>query len=171
MAETTISFATEELEALRPEARFTSRSFFAGALQPEAGELRRRGALLVITGPGRYRLTRDLEGEPGLHGIRIESDNVELDLGGCSLVGAPGSRCAVVLGSLRFGVTIRDGEVRGWGEDGINMSNSVAGVVADIDAIDNLGAGIVLGLDTRADSCKARRNCRGDFARDLPGAI
>lgn len=171
VAETTINFATDELEALRFEPHSAARSLLAGALRPEAGEVRRRGALLVITEPGLYRLTRDLEGAAGVHGIRIESDHVELDLGGHSLVGTPGSRCGVVVGSLRFAVTIRDGEVRAWGEDGVNMTNTVAGVITEIDALDNLGAGIVLGLDTRADACRARNNCRGDFARDLPGAI
>lgn len=78
-----------------------------------------------ITQPGSYYLTDNLLAVPGKHGIEIVTGGVTLDLNGFGVIGIgsdsfDGIRTALVnpIGSI----VIRNGFVRQWGGDGIEIS-------------------------------------------------
>lgn len=71
------------------------------------------GAPVVITAPGRYRLTRDLAVNGGTV-ITIQSDDVTLDLAGFTISSAarPAAGAAITIVGPRRNVTIRNGVIR-----------------------------------------------------------
>ena len=106
------------------------------------------GAVYVITEPGHYHLTEDLEGVPGKGGIRIEAQDFVLDLNGHAVLGADGTRVGidwrVPENPLDFdeiaqrGV-VKNGAVRGWSL-GVQMFG--LGVVEDLLIRDNTLCGV-----------------------------
>jgi hypothetical protein len=81
----------------------------------------------IIRESGSYYLTRTLRGSPNQHGIVIETSNVTLDLNGYSLIGGAGSGSGVLAGSATervAGLILRNGIIRGWGGDGVNLEGT-----------------------------------------------
>lgn len=76
-------------------------------------------AVYVISQPGSYYLTGDVQGVAGKSGILIGAESVTLDLNGYALVGASGSLHGVVMFAFVPGVEIRNGVVRNWGQSGV----------------------------------------------------
>lgn len=86
-------------------------------------------AMAVIDAPGSYMLTTDLIATSGRTGIRIESDNVSIDLCGFSINGAAtpntfGSGIATT--NSRRNISIKGGNVRNFGGYGITGPMTVA---------------------------------------------
>lgn len=78
----------------------------------------------VITEPGRYEVCGNLDlSSPG-NGITISASNVVLDLGGFTLHGGEGSVDGIHVSSGSDNVTVRNGNLVGWGGDGINARAS-----------------------------------------------
>jgi parallel beta-helix repeat protein len=77
-------------------------------------------APFTITNGGSYYLTANLIGASGAHGITIASGDVTLDLNGFALIGVPGSKDAVYAGTVT-NITVRNGTVRGWGGNGVEV--------------------------------------------------
>jgi len=69
---------------------------------------------------GSYFLTGDVVGEVGKAGIEIAADNVSLDLSGFTLSGVAGSLDGISVPAAQFNLSIHDGVIRGWGEDGLD---------------------------------------------------
>lgn len=78
----------------------------------------------TISQPGSYYLTTNLTGVSGNNGITIASGGVTLDLNGFALLGVPGSSNAVDVPSLCTNLTVRNGTVRGWGNNGVEAYNA-----------------------------------------------
>ena len=75
-----------------------------------------------ITQPGSYYLTGNLTGVAGRHGIEVvATGKVTIDLNGFQLVGVAGSMSGIHC-ETEAHLTVRDGEIRGWGLDGIRFS-------------------------------------------------
>lgn len=74
----------------------------------------------VIDEPGRYEVCGNLDASSDGHGITISASNVTLDLGGYTLHGGEGSGNGIHVSSGSDNVTIRNGNLVGWGGDGIN---------------------------------------------------
>jgi hypothetical protein len=138
----------------------------------------------IISQPGSYYLTGNLNGEFGKNGILITSSNVTLDLNGFALVGVSGSFSGVSVSGFRTNVVIRNGLVSGWassgvstqidsgrierivssenGGDGItNAANAFMVQIVDCEALGNVGAGIRVGNTARISNCAVRRNTGG----------
>ena len=88
-------------------------------------------SLYVISQPGSYYLTGNITGEPNKCGIRIEANNVTVDLMGFSLIGVPGSLdgfCVqyretdepLPIEEVPFSFSIRNGTICNWGGNGID---------------------------------------------------
>ena len=81
--------------------------------------------LLIITKPGSYYLTGNIIGEPNKNCIRIEANNVTLDLMGYSIMGVPGSKSGIVICEILpieevpFTSTIRNGSICMMGTNGL----------------------------------------------------
>jgi Right handed beta helix region len=115
------------------------------------------------------KLTQDITGCPGV-GLRIGADNITLDLNGHT-VAAAAKRNPKAHGILNEGydhVTIRGGEVRGFGAYGVRLSHADRNVVRDMRMTANwTGIGLfesdrgVVKRNTMADSKFVGANLTG----------
>ncbi len=104
-------------------------------------------SLFKITQPGSYYLTANITGVVGKRGIEITASGVTLDLNGFHLIGVAGSLQGVQgiapppppISFPPLEIVIRNGQVRGWGNHGID----VIGDVIDVTSKSNAGTGIV----------------------------
>ena len=88
-------------------------------------------AVHVITEPGSYYLTGNIQGEAGKDGILIASGNVSIDLCGFALIGVPGSGAGVRIPgfSTANNVAVRNGNASGWGESAVDVRGSRSSLV------------------------------------------
>ena len=141
------------------------------------------GAPIVISVPGSYVLGEDIQGLGGQHGITIDADDVTLDLNGFTVRGD------LQIGSIngihvepdpgpqdRANITIRNGVVRDFGENGIQTSLSKNGVIEDIKAHhnglgSNGGVGIFAWQGYVVRDCVAFDNRKGNSLSLLGSGI
>lgn len=141
------------------------------------------GFPVSIDSPGSYRLTGDLTvPDENTSGVLIFNDDVTLDLNGFSIIGpvscttaAPTSETictpsgGVGVGisvSSKFeywNITIRNGTVRGMGDEGVKVEGNVGVRIEGVRAISNATHGIFIGTGANKDSahvvdCSAIRN-------------
>ncbi len=120
-------------------------------------------SLFRITSPGSYYLTRSIVGVAGKHGIEIESSGVTLDLNGFDLSGVPGMGAFDGIRSSGLplrAVVVKNGSVRGWGDDGIDCASSTArGIcVEGVSVIGNAGHGMLIAPHGSVTGCEAIGN-------------
>jgi len=118
-------------------------------------------SLFKITQRGSYYLTGNITGVVGRRGIEIAASGVTLDLMGFDLLGVVGSLDGVspVVGSLT-NITIRNGSIRGWGGDGVDLGTVLTNnsAVTDVRASGNTGIGIRVGSNSTITGCSAYNN-------------
>lgn len=132
----------------------------------------------TIDTPGSYYLAGNLTGASAGNGITITVSNVTVDLMGHTLTGVAGSNNGIDGDSAAQNITIRNGNVVGWGSRGINIlgaktrvdavtvaNNGNAGmfvgnsaVVVECIAVGNAGAGIIFNADGVVHRSTAREN-------------
>ncbi|MFO7871527.1 MAG: right-handed parallel beta-helix repeat-containing protein [Kiritimatiellia bacterium] len=112
----------------------------------------------TITNPGSYYLASPLKGTNASSGIIIGQSDVTLDLNGFSLNGVTGSVNGIEVSGEQHNITIHNGVIRGWGDNGIMAANAHACKVADLDVGDNGLSGVVLGDNVRAMKCSFGEN-------------
>lgn len=78
-------------------------------------------SLHKITQPGRYYLAADLVVDSAIHGIEVEAAGVLIDLEGHTMIGVTGARSAIVASSGAFVIHVRNGILRGWSEQAIDL--------------------------------------------------
>ncbi|HXI02303.1 MAG TPA: right-handed parallel beta-helix repeat-containing protein [Candidatus Saccharimonadales bacterium] len=113
--------------------------------------------------PGSYYLTGDIDAM-GSAGIRVDTDNVTIDLGGFTLSNGTGS--GIYVTGSRVGLEIRNGRLKGWAGDGLRLydpGNPTVDIargsrVSGVYAIGNGGAGIRAGGATIVEDCLAIQN-------------
>lgn len=113
-----------------------------------------------ITQRGSYYLTGNVTGGVGLAGIEIASSGVTIDLNGFDLLGVAGSLDGVrstIAG--HHAITVKNGSVRFWDQDGIDLeTSSISSVrVENVHATNNGARGIALYKGV-VDSCSAFNN-------------
>ncbi len=124
---------------------------------------------ITISQPGSYVLTSDITvSGTGVNGIRIEADNVTLDLNGFSLIGS-----GALIGVYILDVTdveIRNGTVRNFDSRAISCSQSGKGIrIIGIRAISNGGGITIDSSGCLVKGCTAVDN-DGDGIRVYQGA-
>jgi len=118
-------------------------------------------SLFKITQPGSYYLTGNITGVAGRHGIEIAASGVTLDLMGFDLSGVPASLDGVSATIFNLtNITIRNGSVRGWGDEGVDLLSFLAvnTAVRDVRASGNAGRGITTGVGSTITGCSASGN-------------
>jgi hypothetical protein len=119
-------------------------------------------SLFRITSPGSYYLTGNVVVGAGLSGIEIESADVTIDCMGFTIRGEPGSLDGIrVPGGARANITIRNGVVRDFGQDGIDLRHSgsaFGGVIESMVATNNGGSGITSNGSSVIRECVATNN-------------
>ena len=102
-------------------------------------------SIYVIDEPGSYCLTHNITGVSGKHGIVITADEVTLDLGGFSLVGAAGAAHGIwVSESNTRNVTIRNGFIRSWPLLQINGQSIARGTIENVHTSGLGGGGVAV---------------------------
>ena len=120
-------------------------------------------SLFKITQRGSYYLTGNITGVIGRHGIEIAASGVTLDLNGFDLVGVPGMGAfdgvSATVASLT-NITIRNGSVRNWGDEGVDLGTFavVNSAVVDVRASGNAGNGITIGSGCSITACSTFLN-------------
>jgi len=120
-------------------------------------------SLFKITQPGSYYLTGNVTGVAAKHGIEIavaaNGPSVTIDLMGFELAGVPGSLDGVsVTAFAQANVAVRNGTVRAWGGDGIDVLNSTNNLLEDLRVEGNGGRGILAGAASTLTGCTAYSN-------------
>lgn len=118
-------------------------------------------ALHVISQPGSYYLTADLQGVAGKHGIEVASDDVEIDLSGFAIRGAAGSLSGINAAASRENLAVRRGTITGWDQHGINGNSVSFCTVEGVVASHNAGNGVRVAGSGIIRHSKARNNGTG----------
>lgn len=113
-------------------------------------------AVYVISNPGSYYLTGNINGQSGKTAIQINATAVTLDLNGFNLNAAVGSTKGIAVTALIGPVVIRNGILRNWPQQGIQFTNAVEFTIEDVTVygvsgrgIDTLGAGTIERVSVR----------------------
>jgi len=97
-------------------------------------------ALYLITAPGHYHLDADITGESGKAGIRINAQNVTIDLNSHTLSGVTGSTKGIEV-NLTGPVTIRGGTLRNWPQQAVHIINADY-LLQDLQIVGTLDKGV-----------------------------
>lgn len=117
-----------------------------------------------IDWPAAVTLAGSLTGVAGTNGITINADDITLDLGGHELVGAAGSSNGIVIaGPIRHNITVQNGTIRNWGQDGVNLDSTRGTRMTGLRAYTNgwsstLKAGLRPGSAAHVRDCVAEAN-------------
>ena len=112
----------------------------------------------IISQPGSYFLTDNINGASGKSGISIQSDNVTIDLNGFTL-GLVGSVTTngIDIPNSQLNIIIRNGIVRGW-KNGVNAASSLNCRLENLAAIGNGAAGFTLAQGAFVKGCLSASN-------------
>ncbi|TVR51685.1 MAG: hypothetical protein EA425_06605 [Puniceicoccaceae bacterium] len=120
-------------------------------------------AVHVISEPGNYYLSGDIQGEAGKHGISITTGDVTIDLMGFTVRGVPGSlngihRVWVLVGEDEppqfAGIHVNNGKIAHWDGHGLHLAYCRNVSVTGIDVRHCRNAGIsVVGYNSRIVDC------------------
>jgi parallel beta-helix repeat protein len=112
----------------------------------------------AISSSGSYFMTSNFTGVAVQNGISILADDVTLDLNGFTLTGVPGSFDGIrAIGTLH-NISIGNGVVVDWGDDGIDLFSAGESHVMRIRAEGNSREGIRVGNGCTVRDCTARAN-------------
>ncbi len=111
-----------------------------------------------ITNAGSYYLTTNLT---GTYGITISSGNVNLDLNGFTLQGAPGGSSGIFISGSYNNIAVRNGTITGWqgcGVDGYFAGFPQNTLYENLLVSSNLDQGIAAEADSVVRHCEAVGN-------------
>jgi len=114
-------------------------------------------AVFVISEPGSYCLGSNVIGEAGKNGIRIDADNVTLDLAGFGMLGISGSLNGILI-NTHFRIAIRNGSISGWGSAGLEGTAGALARIEDLRVDANVGNGLVINSSSQVNNCIAVQN-------------
>ncbi len=119
--------------------------------------------MFVISQPGSYYLTGNLAVGSGKNGIKIASSHVTIDLNGFTVYGFAGSQDGITTSNVfQMGIKIKNGIVRTFGLDGIDVAGSVttwpqSAVIEGVQSTDNADHGIRIN-DGQVRDCIVLKN-------------
>ncbi len=112
----------------------------------------------VITQPGSYYLTGNLNGDFNEDGLDINTDDVTVDLNGFAVIGAVISNVGIY--SNNNNVAVRNGTVRSWGHDGVRLQGANQ-IVEGLRIFNNVGYGLFASGNSVIKDCAASNNATG----------
>jgi parallel beta-helix repeat protein len=116
-------------------------------------------------------LAGTLTGKIGSNGIVIAANDVTVDLGGHALVPAAGASNGYGIFAMRgTNIVVRNGTVRGWPGNGVDLFNTKNALVEDIRASHNGITGITVGEGSMIRNCSVFSNSTGISCADA-GAV
>jgi hypothetical protein len=118
-------------------------------------------SLFQITQPGSYYLTSNLTGVVAKYGIEIAASGVTLDLMGFELAGVSNSLNGIEFVGAQTNVTIRNGAVRNWGDNGVRAPLAVNSRFERLLVSGNVDLGLWLGDSCVVSDCTVSGNGSG----------
>ncbi len=115
-------------------------------------------AAYVISQPGSYYLTANVTGVAGKHGIKIDADNVSLDLRGFALQGVSGANHGIFVNCCHHNIRISDGNVSDWPGIGVDAGLGTNVIIDNIVAFGNGNQGIKVDHGSSVENCTAHSN-------------
>lgn len=113
----------------------------------------------TITASGSYYVTENLTAPSNLNGIIIQANNVTIDLNGFTLTGGGGaSGNGIYTAAAQNNLSIFNGHITDWGDDGINFRNSNSIVLNEVHIRNTQGDGIDVGDNSRIINCSSIGN-------------
>ena len=123
-------------------------------------------SLFRISQPGAYYLTGNITGVTALKGIEIAASNVTIDLNGFLLMGVGGTLDGISASGTRTNITIRNGAISGFGQDGIDLFADglcTGALLENLHVSNNTLDGITTGVATVVRNCTANGNGASGF--------
>ena len=120
-------------------------------------------AVFVINQPGSYCLGSNVVGVAGKNGIRIDADNVTLDLAGFAVLGVGNSLNGILING-HFHIVIRNGSISGWSSHGLDGTNGALSRIEDLRTDANGGNGLVINSGSQVNNCVAAQNTADGIA-------
>ena len=117
--------------------------------------------IFIITNSGSFYLTTNVTASSAKNGIRILADNVTIDLNGFGLDGAGVGNYGIITPLFlphHRNITVRNGSVRNWLFQGIDLSFSQNILLEKIHVSNNGGSGIATGENSVVRDCAAYTN-------------
>jgi Right handed beta helix region len=114
-------------------------------------------SVFVISQPGSYCLGSNVVGVAGKNGIKIDADNVTLDLAGFGVLGVGGSLSGILINS-HFHIVVRNGSISGWSSHGLDGTNGALSRIEDLRTDGNGGNGLVINSGSQVSNCVAAQN-------------
>jgi parallel beta-helix repeat protein len=114
-------------------------------------------ASFVISQPGSYCLPNNIVGESGKNGIRIDADDVTLDLAGFAMLGVSGSLNGIFINN-HLHIAIRNGSITAWGSNGLDGTSAGAARLDDLRAEGNVGSGLIINSGSQVTNCVSGAN-------------
>jgi parallel beta-helix repeat protein len=114
-------------------------------------------SVFVISQPGSYCLGSNVVGVAGKNGIKIDADNVTLDLAGFAVLGVGNSLSGIVI-SGHFHIVVRNGSISGWSSHGLDGTSGALSRIEDLRADANGGTGLVINSGSQVNNCVAAQN-------------
>ncbi|MEL7472530.1 MAG: hypothetical protein AAGK04_04370 [Planctomycetota bacterium] len=131
-------------------------------------------AVFVISQPGSYYLSDNIDIATNQSGVRIASNDVSLDLNGFALIGNGSGGRGVTMGGVfpfnRENIIVRNGTARGW-NTGIDVAFTINAVVENISAAQNVFDGVRGGAGTVITNCNSSANNDHGFVVDAQAVI
>lgn len=120
-------------------------------------------SMFRITQRGSYYLTGNVTATLFMakNGIEIATSGVTIDLNGFELNGSTGTSGydgVTVTATTPRNITVRNGIVRGWGDDSVDLLNVTGGRLERITASENRGNGMNAGKGFAVETCTATEN-------------
>jgi hypothetical protein len=112
----------------------------------------------AILWPATVKVAGTLTGVNNTNGITIFSDDVTIDLNDHSLVGIANSHNGILIFGTHTNITIRNGSVSGWPQDGVDAGTAANSQLRNVSASRNGGSGMLLGEGGLIAGCSARTN-------------
>ena len=125
-------------------------------------------ALHVIREPGIYKLFAHIRGVRGKRGIRVDADNVTIDLHGHTLMGCEFSRDGIAVTDTAANVRVQNGSVLAWGGVGVDLANAINSDLVNVKVFDNVHGAVRLGAGAVLTDCVVGGDVRSgvsSFAR------
>ena len=114
-------------------------------------------AVFVISQPGSYCLESNVVGVAGKNGIRIDADNVTLDLAGFAVLGVGNSLNGIKING-HFHIVIRNGSISGWSGHGLDGTSGALSRIEDLRTDANGQNGLVINSGSEVNNCVAAQN-------------
>jgi parallel beta-helix repeat protein len=114
-------------------------------------------SVFVISDPGSYCLGSNVVGVAGKNGIKIDADNVTLDLAGFGVLGVGGSLSGILINN-HFHIVVRNGSISGWSSHGLDGTSGALARIEDLRTDANGGNGLVINSGSQVNNCVAAQN-------------